>query len=163
MSGELVVLVGGLRATASNRPRALHVSDASRVSCASIGFLYLLPVVKECCLSLTLSFLDSCGQGEDIVAAPVPPASCVPHGAHLTTVPRLLLDASDTENSVGFGCLHPRCPIPSVLSLYMYDCHAPLRDFPRGAWRRQRNATWLILPVVICLSQRLSHACVSMN
>jgi hypothetical protein len=29
--------------------------------------------------------------------------------------------------------------------------------------RRLRNATWLILPVVICLSQRLSHACVSMN
>lgn len=27
----------------------------------------------------------------------------------------------------------------------------------------ERNATWLILPVVICLSQRLSHACVSMN
>ena len=26
-----------------------------------------------------------------------------------------------------------------------------------------KNATWLILPVVICLSQRLSHACVSMN
>ena len=107
MSGELVVLVGGLRATASNRPRALHVSDASRVSCASIGFLYLLPVVKECCLSLTLSFLDSCGQGEDIVAAPVPLASCVPHGAHLTTVPRLLLDASDTENSVGFWVFAP--------------------------------------------------------
>lgn len=28
---------------------------------------------------------------------------------------------------------------------------------------KSRNATWLILPVVICLSQRLSHACVSMN
>lgn len=26
-----------------------------------------------------------------------------------------------------------------------------------------RDVTWLILPVVICLSQRLSHACVSMN
>jgi hypothetical protein len=25
----------------------------------------------------------------------------------------------------------------------------------------QRDATWLILPVVICLSQRLSHACLS--
>ena len=25
------------------------------------------------------------------------------------------------------------------------------------------RATWLILPVVICLSQRLSHACLSMN
>ena len=28
---------------------------------------------------------------------------------------------------------------------------------------RERIATWLILPVVICLSQRLSHACVSIN
>jgi hypothetical protein len=25
------------------------------------------------------------------------------------------------------------------------------------------KATWLILPVVICLSQRLSHACLSIN
>ena len=33
-----------------------------------------------------------------------------------------------------------------------------------GFRRRWRTcATWLILPVVICLSQRLSHACVSMN
>ncbi|GJX00052.1 hypothetical protein Tco_0183965 [Tanacetum coccineum] len=30
----------------------------------------------------------------------------------------------------------------------------------RGATSK-RNATWLILPVVICLSQRLSHACVN--
>ena len=38
---------------------------------------------------------------------------------------------------------------------------------PRGRAARPRSprgrATWLILPVVICLSQRLSHACVSMN
>ena len=27
----------------------------------------------------------------------------------------------------------------------------------------QTSATWLILPVVICLSQRLSHACLSIN
>ena len=33
----------------------------------------------------------------------------------------------------------------------------------RRARPRQRIATWLILPVVICLSQRLSHACVSIN
>jgi hypothetical protein len=25
------------------------------------------------------------------------------------------------------------------------------------------SITWLILPVVICLSQRLSHACISIN
>ncbi|KAK4360131.1 hypothetical protein RND71_019083 [Anisodus tanguticus] len=33
----------------------------------------------------------------------------------------------------------------------------------RAAPTSARDATWLILPVVICLSQRLSHACVSMN
>ena len=30
-------------------------------------------------------------------------------------------------------------------------------------WRYGSQATWLILPVVICLSQRLSHACLSVN
>ena len=30
-----------------------------------------------------------------------------------------------------------------------------------GRPERERTATWLILPVVICLSQRLSHACLS--
>ena len=29
--------------------------------------------------------------------------------------------------------------------------------------RPHEGATWLILPVVICLSQRLSHACLSVN
>ena len=32
-----------------------------------------------------------------------------------------------------------------------------------NAGRHRGRATWLILPVVICLSQRLSHACASMN
>ena len=31
-----------------------------------------------------------------------------------------------------------------------------------GAWYTKK-VTWLILPVVICLSQRLSHACLSIN
>ena len=30
-------------------------------------------------------------------------------------------------------------------------------------WGVERVVTWLILPVVICLSQRLSHACLSIN
>ncbi|KAJ4699518.1 hypothetical protein OWV82_026566, partial [Melia azedarach] len=45
------------------------------------------------------------------------------------------------------------------------DCRARL-DLAQRVVRASaspRNATWLILPVVICLSQRLSHACVSMN
>ena len=37
----------------------------------------------------------------------------------------------------------------------------PLEEKERG--ERPRIATWLILPVVIRLSQRLSHACLSIN
>src|SRR6218665_3042004 len=34
---------------------------------------------------------------------------------------------------------------------------------PARRRRRPTVATWLIVPVVICLSQRLSHACLSTN
>ena len=44
---------------------------------------------------------------------------------------------------------HPRLRAPGT------------RPVPTG--RPSRAATWLILPVVICLSQRLSHACLSIN
>lgn len=59
--------------------------------------------------------------------------------------------------SYAFVRLHERLPHPSWLRS---------RTALRGSMRllvSLRNATWLILPVVICLSQRLSHACVSMN
>ena len=46
------------------------------------------------------------------------------------------------------------------------DCLADLRHL-RVASHLQRFCftivTWLILPVVICLSQRLSHACLSIS
>ena len=37
--------------------------------------------------------------------------------------------------------------------------------FAENTWNQQgwKVVTWLILPVVICLSQRLSHACLSIN
>ena len=47
-------------------------------------------------------------------------------------------------------------------------CRASAREFSGGFGSGDlgpatRAATWLILPVVICLSQRLSHACLSIN
>lgn len=46
-------------------------------------------------------------------------------------------------------------------------CVVGASSFPVGGRRFPREgaktATWLILPVVICLSQRLSHACLSIN
>lgn len=37
------------------------------------------------------------------------------------------------------------------------------KDEPEACLRARVMVTWLILPVVICLSQRLSHACLSIN
>jgi hypothetical protein len=39
----------------------------------------------------------------------------------------------------------------------------PAREGWMAARSLEKAATWLILPVVICLSQRLSHACVSIS
>ena len=49
-----------------------------------------------------------------------------------------------------------------------FFCRLPLLEPGCGALvalrgGRERRATWLILPVVIRLSQRLSHACLSIN
>ena len=40
---------------------------------------------------------------------------------------------------------------------------APTQRDRSARAEQSRAATWLILPVVICLSQRLSHACLSIN
>jgi hypothetical protein len=42
--------------------------------------------------------------------------------------------------------------------------HSPRATGGRGGLGRSvKIVTWLILPVVICLSQRLSHACLSIS
>ena len=55
---------------------------------------------------------------------------------------------------LGFGSGYPNCVSQSV------EVHPSPGNFP--GWSDQK-VTWLILPVVICLSQRLSHACLSIN
>lgn len=74
--------------------------------------------------------------------------------------------ASGTEHHVG---TRPRPPIATTMrsTLFANDGRLGLRPCTRASFGAAppsaRDATWLILPVVICLSQRLSHACVSMN
>ena len=69
----------------------------------------------------------------------------------------------------------------SLLASYRLFCDGCLVDFrfwassntryklkqlllaARLVWWFNKIVTWLILPVVICLSQRLSHACLSIN
>ena len=66
--------------------------------------------------------------GEGHRSSACAPCIGMPFGVHLAMVPRLLLDVSDTEHSVGLGSLHPWRPISSVLSLDMYDCCARCRS-----------------------------------
>ena len=79
----------------------------------------------------------------------------------------VLLDLSDAESLVGMGSRGLFVAQISVLAkrttVVAVSSGRPLGRLARAATASLRNATWLILPVVICLSQRLSHACVSMN
>ncbi|KAM7460768.1 hypothetical protein LguiB_035866 [Lonicera macranthoides] len=97
-------------------------------------------------------------------------APCDPRSSH----PRVIRswahwarpDLVDTEHCAGTGSSALICPY-KAFSLLTNDCRArldPSSDTGAGrdhaAPTSKRNATWLILPVVICLSQRLiSHAC----
>lgn len=65
------------------------------------------------------------------------------------------------------GCV-PLEDLTCLRSIWVDETLTP----PRGAiseggfrarWPDGMVVTWLILPVVICLSQRLSHACLSIN
>ncbi|KAL2224577.1 UNVERIFIED_CONTAM: hypothetical protein Sindi_3140300, partial [Sesamum indicum] len=91
-------------------------------------------------------------------------ARCVPRPAHGRTCPgrwpiASSPDLSDAEHTVGtrLGLCLPR------KQAFGASCERrppPFWARPMRAAGSVRNATWLILPVVICLSQRLSHACV---
>jgi hypothetical protein len=51
--------------------------------------------------------------------------------------------------------------MPSMASKFLFKSY---HDVKLNYIDRNINVvTWLILPVVICLSQRLSHACLSIN
>ena len=52
-------------------------------------------------------------------------------------------------------------PVPSNGSVMLLN--RGLGHEEETARVRGKVVTWLILPVVICLSQRLSHACLSIN
>ena len=70
---------------------------------------------------------------------------------------------SDCSNTVLFEPPGAWCAVLRVARYCLNDYSGPLADV---CWLavllcQFRRDTWLILPVVICLSQRLSHACLS--
>ena len=61
------------------------------------------------------------------------------------------------RDSLSAGCSSPR-PLTKLRGGLIIG-----RDYPRTQSAPAKIVTWLILPVVICLSQRLSHACLSIS
>ncbi|KAL0293682.1 UNVERIFIED_CONTAM: hypothetical protein Sradi_6923500 [Sesamum radiatum] len=89
---------------------------------------------------------------------------CVPRPAHARTCSGCWPtasspDLSDAEHTVG---MRPSASVRPEKQAFYASCERrppPSWARPMRAAGSVRNATWLILPVVICLSQRLSHAC----
>lgn len=152
-------------------PSHAQCSGVHGVSC--VGYLPR----RNCCPSTTLSPCQRApaGAGRTPKLFASGQACLAPRG-------RGRLGPRAHARSLGCGTLSPglgasaRRPArperaPYAARLARLHPSAPKRQsFPsRGrpsvarAGASPRNATWLILPVVICLSQRLSHACVSMN
>ena len=145
----------------------LSISVVSSVARTQFGSLCCIPAFKAL-VPLVDSFL---------VDAPTGPRSRprvprVPRGLRVADVDHAgVLVASDAENHVGLGP-RPLLPtyqasiiaLPRMIAVLVRALPCPRASQGlRAAPASTRNATWLILPVVICLSQRLSHACVSMN
>jgi hypothetical protein len=152
--------------------RATSVVGPSCVfALANDGFLCCIPIMKAFYLSqcpVSSSCCASRGRGTGWTSKHPPCSTSRAHSCALRSLGHAdVLDLSDAEDRLGtrsrplftpknkaFYASRGRRPFPFWSSL-------PARLMRRSA--SVRNATWLILPVVICLSQRLSHACVSMN
>ena len=68
---------------------------------------------------------------------------------------------SRAANSFGILCLNHALGAFASLRVSGPVPSPPSRG--EGVRVADKEVTWLILPVVICLSQRLSHACLSIN
>ena len=148
----------------------LSLSPTDCVTGGEMGIPCCLPVPTEFgCRAVRLRSraLKGCAEGLDSCPAfqACPRIRCGHLGARVLDLRLRIRKALWARGHVpvrllrfGFVPGHVRrsCPVlDSPLPSRCVEAHA----VPTSRW----NATWLILPVVICLSQRLSHACVSMN
>ena len=89
-------------------------------------------------------------------------------GRPFSTTPKFAIVLSLCRRSLSW-CVQPTLAVPrpplSRGGLLRMSCGAPVvRSLECVLLARvPKAATWLILPVVICLSQRLSHACLSIK
>ena len=146
----------------------------SAIDPAPVRFLCCLPITMAVCMSQNVDLsarrrapYGCCGVGRTSRQSPC----SARRSAYGRCVVRLAHDGCSSSRMR--KTLWARGPRPSVVPKNERSTPCANDGRPRlgrarwlgscGAGSSMRNATWLILPVVICLSQRLSHACVSMN
>ncbi|GKB17240.1 hypothetical protein Tco_0851163 [Tanacetum coccineum] len=129
-----------------------------RIARCILGLFWLLVA----CLAFELNGWLEVGMASGMMSVKLFDKACIALNELLVYCIEYLINALlgllYTEHIVGMDLTILVCPLISVLaSLKRLVLRVGLSI--RGATSK-RNATWLILPVVICLSQRLSHACV---
>ncbi|KAL2247935.1 UNVERIFIED_CONTAM: putative mitochondrial protein, partial [Sesamum indicum] len=154
------------QASRDNIPRKPLQSSAQARSCLGRGRFPVLHTYREGIpLSPNVPF-SPCAAPLGAAARGGPQgARCVPRPAHGRTCPgrwpiASSPDLSDAEHTVGYEGLGLCLPRKQAFGASCERRPPPFWARPMRAAESVRNATWLILPVVICLSQRLSHACV---
>ncbi|KAL0288928.1 UNVERIFIED_CONTAM: hypothetical protein Sradi_7085600 [Sesamum radiatum] len=165
VSGDWLVWACWIPARAATTPPASRFSRRHKraPALAAVGFLCCVPVAKafycpERPVSVPRRAPRGCGVGRTsrhtlCPAIRVRPCALGP------------LDHGVVARSLGCG-KHGGYEAPGLClprnkrsTLRANDARRRLGLVPCGRRGSVRNATWLILPVVICLSQRLSHAC----
>lgn len=167
MSGVWIVCVCRLRAPASNCELLIPFIVASRAPCSSgamFGFLCGLPRLGMLALVVPFLLCDRQGCKGDLESILVS-RTCLDIFSWLSWYTGAC--SSSRMRNTKRACWSLASE-RSKLSLDTDDNCGCNELWPKGfsfvrLATSRRNATWLILPVVICLSQRLSHACVSMN
>ena len=149
----------------SDNPFILAPSAASGLGASSVVCAFY-PAYGNSALSTRRSALfvsyERGAANEAVLVCP-PSAALV---ASAQTGPLGSASAYGCGKHIGLGGLGPRAQSRRFYwppSLRRRSARRRLSRGLRRGGRREGRATWLILPVVICLSQRLSHACVSMN
>ena len=159
------VFRGGSRGTASVK---IRIARGKARFCQLAGpasqcyWVVFLHAVKGCypvsgalsrCAPAAVNLVLSFGIASLIALDPLPQVTVWVSGIPRTT---------DNEPTACFTA----CCVLSFTRLVCVLLVSPCRwrlVFQRVASARLANLTWLILPVVICLSQRLSHACLSIS
>ena len=161
MSGFLVDCVGRLRARASNYQSSNLLQGCYKSAAHLSAMRFPVFATSDGMIHLVAFFL-LCGCNGckgDLVAVLVsrtcPSLLIVSFRSSSACLISRMRNATRVWGSVTFE--HSNFPFKRMTFVGCTDRMICILRRPR------MSATWLILPVVICLSQRLSHACASMN